>query len=239
MEVVKLSQRLKTAANYIHPGSFFADIGSDHAYLPIYICQTDQSARAIAGELNEGPKQAAQAHVHGYQLSGRIEVRKGDGLAVIETEPVDTVVICGMGGGLIRAILEDGKDKLSSVKRLVLQPNMDGHYLRAWLDDHYYHITAEEILEEDGHIYEIIIADKQVNKQRLTAKESYFGPFLMREKNAAFQAKWRREQANIIRIIDGLKKAKQIDHTKVDQFNQARQWTKEVLDNDSNSASDN
>ncbi|PXW91637.1 tRNA (adenine22-N1)-methyltransferase [Streptohalobacillus salinus] len=238
MEAVKLSHRLKTAANYIQSGAFFADIGSDHAYLPIYVCQIDQTARAIAGELNEGPKQAAQSHVSGYQLTDRIDVRKGDGLSVIREEAIDTVVICGMGGGLIRSILENGEGKLSSVKRLVLQPNMDSHYLRAWLDDQYFHITAEEILEEDGHIYEVIIADKKTTHQQMTDKQCYFGPLLMQEKNSAFLAKWRREQENISRIIEGLKKGKQIDQTKMDQFNQALQWTKEVLTNEDNSSND-
>ncbi|GEM00496.1 tRNA (adenine22-N1)-methyltransferase [Halolactibacillus halophilus] len=231
MEIIKLSNRLKQASQYIDTGAFFADIGSDHAYLPIYVCQQDPSAKGIAGELNQGPFEAAISHVRGNQLSDRIDVRKGDGLTVIGKAPVDTVVICGMGGGLIRAILAEGKAYLTHVKRLVLQPNMDSHYLREWLVKNDFNLVREEILKEDGHIYEILIADKVLKSAALTPKDLLFGPFLRRESSAVFKEKWEREYDNVVRVIDNMALAKQINEEKLALYQQRKQWIREVLTN--------
>ena len=229
METIKLSNRLKQASYYIGTGAFFADIGSDHAYLPIYVCQLDPSAKGIAGELNQGPFEAAVSHVRGNQLSDRIDVRKGDGLTVIAQDPIDTVVICGMGGGLIRSILAEGKTYLTHVKRLVLQPNVDSHYLREWLVMNSFNLVTEEILKEDGHIYEILIADKVSERVTLSPKDIFFGPFLRRESSAVFKEKWHREYDNVVRVIDNMALAKQIDEEKLVLYQERKQWIREVL----------
>lgn len=91
-------------------------------------------------------------------LNDRIAVRKGDGLAVIKANEVDVITIAGMGGALIASILEQGKDKLVSVKQLVLQPNVGEDILRRWLIEHQWVLTSEHIMEEDGKIYEILTA---------------------------------------------------------------------------------
>ncbi|MGM0523073.1 MAG: tRNA (adenine(22)-N(1))-methyltransferase [Bacillota bacterium] len=230
METIKLSNRLKRASQYVNTGTFFADIGSDHAYLPIYVCQSDPSAKGIAGELNQGPFEAAVSHVRGNQLSDRIDVRKGDGLTVIGEDLVDTVVICGMGGGLIRTILAEGKAYLTQVKRLVLQPNMDSHYLREWLVKNDFNLVAEEILKEDGHIYEILIADKVSEGVTLSPKDIFFGPFLRRELSAVFKEKWQREYDNVVRVIDNMTLAKQINEEKLALYQERKQWIHEVLE---------
>lgn len=232
METIKLSNRLKRASQYVDTGAFFADIGSDHAYLPIYVCQLDPTAKGIAGELNQGPYEAAVSHVKGHQLSERIDVRKGDGLTVIKEEHVDTVVICGMGGGLIRSILADGLMHLSHVKRLILQPNVDSHYLRQWLVMHNFNIVAEDIIKEDGHIYEIIVADKVSEQVVLSSKDIFFGPFLRRESSEVFKEKWQREYDNVVRVIDNMALAKQINEEKLALYEERKQWIHEVLNNE-------
>lgn len=229
MDAVKLSNRLKQASQYVKSGAYFADIGSDHAYLPIYICQQDESAKGIAGELNQGPFDAAKAHVKGYNLNDRIDVIKGNGLTVIGSETVDTVVICGMGGGLIRSILDEGKSYLTYAKRLILQPNIDSHYLREWLVDNQYKIVAEEIMKEDGHIYEIIVADQTEEPYQLSTRACYFGPYLLQELSDVFKEKWQREYDNIMRIIQNMQKAKHVDERKLQQFIERKQWIEEVL----------
>lgn len=83
---IKLSKRLKMVASFISEGTFFADIGSDHAYLPCYICLKDEKARAIAGEVREGPYKRAEETVAAYQLSDKVEVRLGDGLQIINSD---------------------------------------------------------------------------------------------------------------------------------------------------------
>src|SRR5688572_1442382 len=118
MEQFRLSKRLKEVAAFLPRGAWFADIGSDHAYLPCFICSGDSTSKAIAGEVNRGPFESAQKNVRKLGLEHQIEVRLGDGLEVIHlSDQIKQLVIAGMGGGLITKILVEGKDKLVSVER--------------------------------------------------------------------------------------------------------------------------
>lgn len=227
-----LSKRLKKIAAYLPKGSYFADIGSDHAYLPCYVCLHDPTAKAIAGEVNEGPYLSAQKTVETYGLTEQIEVRLGDGLTVIQEDPITEVVIAGMGGQLIRRILTDGEDKLQTVKRVIVQPNIAAHLLREWFHDRQMTIVAEELIEENDHIYEIIVAEKTHPYIPLTEKECLFGPHLLKEKSAVFKKKWRREQQNYKRIIKQMAQASQPDQEKIQAFQKELQWIEEVLQDD-------
>jgi tRNA (adenine22-N1)-methyltransferase len=161
LENMKISTRLREIAERLPSGCKFADIGSDHGLLPIYAIKQGIALSAVAGEVNEGPLEAARRGVLSNGVQDSIAVRKGDGLAVIEAGEVDTITISGMGGALIASILADGVAKLAGVKRLILQPNMAEAAVRRWLLEQNWLITDEIILEEDGKIYEIITADRQ------------------------------------------------------------------------------
>ena len=160
MNEIKLSKRLQAVADLVKPNSRLLDVGSDHAYLPTYLVQQEKIDFAIAGEVVKGPYQIARNHVAEQNLQEKIEVRLADGLAAFEeNDAITSVVIAGMGGILISEILEAGKDKLSQVEQLILQPNNHEESLRSWLMDHDFVITSEKILLEAGKIYEIIVAE--------------------------------------------------------------------------------
>lgn len=227
-----LSKRLHTVAKYIPKKAYFADIGSDHAYLPCYVCSIDPTAYAIAGEINEGPFQSAKDHVGAHNLTDQIEVVKGNGLEVIGNYPVRQIVIAGMGGGLIRSILDTGKDKLAKIERIIAQPNVDAHYVREWLSLHSFQLVSEQIIKEDGHIYEILIADKGdglMGYQDLE-KELLFGPHLLREKNDAFIEKWTSEKNKRLRVMEQMKQARNINSEKIASFKQEVKEIEEVLE---------
>lgn len=199
-----ISMRLKTMAEYIQQGATLADIGTDHAYLPLYAVTNDLVQKVIAGEVNQGPYLRAKAHIEQHRLSHLIDVRLGDGLDVVARGEVTTVTIAGMGGSLMVDILQAGLDKLQGIKRLILQPMGSEAYLREWLHRHNYRIVAEKILKEQDIIYEIIVADYGQPLDALTSIELQFGPFLLREKNQAFMEKWDGELQKKQRIFQNI-----------------------------------
>ncbi|NEU32381.1 tRNA (adenine-N(1))-methyltransferase [bacterium LRH843] len=206
----QLSKRLITVADSVPNGEKVADIGSDHAYLPCYLCLRDETTVAIAGEVNEGPFRLAKSQVERLELSSRIDVRKGNGLQVLEAGEVDVVTIAGMGGGLIRSILEEGKDKLEGVTRLVLQPNVAADAIRIWLRENGWRLFAETILEEDEKVYEILVAvrgDDSDLYEEDTERKLLLGPFLMQERNETFCKKWRNEVMNWKQILSQFEQA--------------------------------
>lgn len=226
-----LSERLKMIAKYLKDPILFADIGSDHAYLPTYVCKQNKTARAIAGELNKGPYERALQTVRENDLEDRIQVRQGNGLEIIDhSDEVNQVVIAGMGGKLIRNILEAGKQKLHNVSRVVLQPNLDAPIVRQWLHHHHFQISDEAIIEEDGYIYELIVADKTNKSETLTEKSMLFGPFLLQNKDDVFYRKWQSELDKRKRLIVQMKQATVRPEGKIKQLEKEIQWIKEVLE---------
>lgn len=207
MNTDKLSKRLETAVNYI-VGDSVADIGSDHAYLPCYCVKKGIVSRAIAGEVVEGPFQSAKRQVASEGLTEVIDVRKGSGLSVVNPHEVKSVTICGMGGALIADILEADKDIAQTVERLILQPNISAITIREWLVANHWALVNEAILEEDGKIYEVLVAEKTNEKKEYSELEMLVGPFLLKEKNAAFIKKWQGELRNWQRILSRLENSK-------------------------------
>lgn len=189
---------------------------------------------AIAGEVVEGPFQSAKKQVEMEGLSNQINVRKGNGLEVIDVGEVECITIAGMGGALIATILEEGKGKLDGVKRLVLQPNISAISIRLWLLENGWSLTDEAIIEEDGKIYEILVAEKGDPKSAYTENiecELLFGPFLSKQKNEAFLQKWTGERNNWERILNQLGQSKQTEEKleKELELKKKISMTKEVL----------
>src|SRR5699024_9053963 len=228
----KISSRLEKIALFIPQGLKFADIGSDHAYLPCYVCLHDQSAHAIAGEVNEGPFQRAQETVARFDLSDRIEVRLGNGLEVLQDGEVNLIVIAGMGGSLIKTILDEGKDCISSVERIIAQPNIDECSVRHWFYSHGYTIVDEAMVEENGHIYEIIVADRKNVTKPLNEKQLLFGPYLLKQKSDLFYRKWQHERNKRKRTVEQIKNANVPDEIKIAAFTKEVAWIEEVLNDD-------
>ncbi|MFE8695407.1 tRNA (adenine(22)-N(1))-methyltransferase [Cytobacillus sp. FJAT-53684] len=215
MNTEKLSQRLEAVASYIPEGSKMADIGSDHAYLPCHVVKKGVVPFAIAGEVVEGPYQSAKRQVAMEGLEEEIIVRKGNGLEVINDEEIDCITIAGMGGALIASILEDGKDKLGPTKRLILQPNISAISIRKWLLENGWELMAEEILEEDDKVYEILVAEKgdPYRPYKELHKELLLGPLLVEQNSAVFRNKWKSELDNWQRIVSQLEKAAESEET--------------------------
>ncbi|KKI54460.1 MAG: tRNA (adenine(22)-N(1))-methyltransferase TrmK [Staphylococcus equorum] len=202
--MIPLNQRLKKVSTYIQ-GDCLADIGSDHAYLPIFAIENNLTQKAIAGEVIKGPFEASKRNVIEQQLHSVIDVRLGDGLSVIQkSDDISSITICGMGGPLIAKILDEGSEKLTNQPRLILQSNIQSSAIRKQLVKMNYSIIAEDILEEKGHIYEIIVADYLESVEPLSSQALKFGPELLKNKNNLFFKKWERERDALYKIQQNL-----------------------------------
>lgn len=202
--MIKLDPRLQSAAELVLPGLPLADIGTDHAYLPIYLVGSGICPSAVAADKASYPIQMAESVVRGYGLQEQISLRCGDGLAVLHPGEVASIVLCGMGGQLMLEILSARPEILAQTKRLVLQPQKNIELVRYWLAEQGWQIVAESMVESKGFYYAVIAAEP--GSMCLTPEEAEFGPLLLKEKNPAFCA-WLqrqiREREEICRTLSG------------------------------------
>lgn len=120
-----------------------ADIGTDHAALPLALIETGRCGRVIAAELHPGPLKLAQMAVRRAGLGQQIDVRQGDGFAPIAPDEVLSASLTGMGARTIQDILARASWLPPT---LVLQPNAEPEVLRGWARSHGYHLTAEALV---------------------------------------------------------------------------------------------
>ncbi len=151
--MVKISNRLTTAAALVTQGYTLADVGTDHGYIPIYLLQQKKIPSAIAMDINEGPLERAKEHIALYGLQAYIQTRLSDGVAALKPGEVEAVLIAGMGGGLVMHILKDGEKVCQSAKELILQPQSEIERVREFLREKGYTILAEDMVYEDGKFY--------------------------------------------------------------------------------------
>ncbi|KRM72692.1 tRNA (adenine(22)-N(1))-methyltransferase [Lacticaseibacillus brantae] len=216
MQNFHLSKRLTAISQFVTEGDRVADIGTDHAYVPIHLVENGTIDFAIASDVGEGPVKIAKANIEAAGLSDKIDVRLADGLTGIKPEDaVSAVIIAGMGGQLINDILDAGLDYLDGTETLILGPNRDVFEVRQWLNQHEFGIVDEAILEEDGHVYEIVVAGRTKPEVPYTDADLQFGPILRKQKSPLFieQLKIRGEKTEA--ILAGLSDANLVPFTKI------------------------
>lgn len=151
-----LGGRLKAIADAVPKCGKAADIGTDHGYIPLYLIQNKRIEHAIAADISPGSLNKAEVLIRQYGMTHCMEARLGSGLSVLTPGEVDTIIIAGMGGLLIRDILLQGEGVARSASTLVLQPMIAQEELRRWLLFSGYGIVDEDLAQEGQRIYEII-----------------------------------------------------------------------------------
>lgn len=165
---VKLTPRLMTAVSYVRGDRLLADVGTDHAYLPIYLCEQGKLTPvpagngeilcAVASDINKGPVERADQHIAAAGLTSLIHTRQTDGLRGLDVYDPSDIVIFGMGGELIAAILEASPWVNREGKRLILQPMTHAEKLREYLLSAGYSIVGETLSREGERLYQTICA---------------------------------------------------------------------------------
>ena len=153
-----LDSRLRLAADLVRQDSRVADIGTDHAFLPVALVAEGRCPSAIASDVRQGPVGNARRTVEQAGLGDRISVRLGDGLQTVRPDEVDDIVIAGMGGETIAAILEEAPWVKNDRYRLILQPMTRAEKLRAYLYIHGFDILTERVTQVGRHWYTVIHA---------------------------------------------------------------------------------
>ncbi|NJD04175.1 MAG: SAM-dependent methyltransferase, partial [Ruminiclostridium sp.] len=151
-----LKGRLGAIAEKIPQCGTLADVGTDHAYIPIFAVKNSMCRKAIAADVKSGPVGIAARNIKRYGYEKRIETRLGYGLEPITEAESDVIVIAGMGGILIREIIEKSIEKAQIARVLILQPMNMAEVLRKWLNENGFEIFDETLAEESDKIYNIL-----------------------------------------------------------------------------------
>jgi tRNA (adenine22-N1)-methyltransferase len=182
------------------PCNVLADVGCDHAYISIFAIENEIAKNAIAMDLRKGPLSKAKANIEGHGLQSRIDTRLGNGLEALKPDEADTVLISGMGGITISQILDEGLNKLGSVKQLILQPQSDLDLVRRKIEELGMHIECEKMCIEDGKYYTCMKAVPGRVSSYNNEADYTFGRLLIEEKNEVLHQFLLKRNEKIIQI---------------------------------------
>lgn len=205
---MELSKRLQAVANLVTAGYRIADIGTDHAYIPIYLVENQIAPSAIAMDINRGPVERAREHVLQSGLDGRIDVRLSDGMKNLMPQEADAAVIAGMGGSLMMKILKESWDVTVSLKECILQPQSEIARFRTFLLEKGFFILQEEMVLDDGKYYPMMKAappscDTKM-QQGWSKTELLYGKKLLEMQHPVLRRYLEKEERRIHRILEGL-----------------------------------
>lgn len=171
----KISNRLRKCADMVSRNSKIADIGTDHAYIPIYLLLQKKISYAIACDIGEGPLKNAEKNIKSYGLENDIETRLSDGFLNIKENEADEIVIAGMGGNMISNILNNCPWENKYEKRFILNPMKYEEKLHEFLFSNGYEIQNEIAVKCCGKSYLIIDARFTGKKYNPLTHELYIG----------------------------------------------------------------
>lgn len=172
-----LQPRLQMLADLIPPGAVVADVGTDHAYLPVWLLQQGRIPRAIASDINVRPLDHARKTALECGAFDRISFRLCAGLGGYAPDEADVIVIAGMGGETIASILDAAPWTREKSVGLLLQPMTKAEFLRDWLSDKGYHFTEEHLVFDKDFLYPIMCVTGGTQR-KLTDEEKYAGLLL-------------------------------------------------------------
>lgn len=152
-----VDNRLQRIAGMIRRGDAVADIGTDHAYLPVFLVKEKIASHVFACDVSDGPLENARTNIEKSKVDG-VTLRKGDGLSAVKPFEADTFVLAGMGGDLICKILTDAPWIRNSRYELILQPMTSVEDLRFFLCKNGFSVVSERAVRSAGRIYTVMKA---------------------------------------------------------------------------------
>lgn len=200
---MKLSKRLQTIADFVKKGAVVADIGTDHAHIPIYLIKNNIISKAYACDINAGPLEKAKENINYYGVKN-IELRLSNGLEKLKTDEADTFIIAGMGGELITDILERGRRFFESKRKFILSPHTKIDEVRKYLLSNGFEITKEDMCIDEGKFYTVMEAKYTENKEMYSEAEFLYGKYLIENKHPVLLRFLKKEEAKYISILSNI-----------------------------------
>ena len=203
---MKLDNRLMAIAELVRKDKVFADIGTDHAYLPVYLVEKGIINKGIAADLRVGPLENARDAVVSYGYPEQIELRLSDGLDNFKENEVEEIAVAGMGGLLISSFIERTHWLKNENIHLILQPMTHVEELRKTLFDNNFIIDKEVVAKDSDKLYIILSCYYYSDKTAYTdldlivGKLPYNDDILSKEYLAKLHNKYKKK-------LDALKKA--------------------------------
>ena len=228
---MNLSNRLKKIIDLLDTPIRVCDIGTDHAYIPIYLARFSQCSVIIASDSNQAPYEAALQNVEVAGVTEAVEVRLGSGLSVLTLGEVDAVIIAGMGGETIKDILAANYEVAQSLEQLVLQPMAGAASLRKWLVANEFKIADESLVKNNKqqNLYQIL----SVVPGSMAVEDQFcleLGPKLIAKRDKLLDEYFLYLEQNWQKIIDEISlhapqhpKIKKLEH-KIVKLQEVKEW---------------
>lgn len=170
-----LDSRLSAVADLVRSGTRFADVGTDHAYLPAFLLMDGKIEYAVCSDLRKGPLKNAEETVKKYGVADKVDLRLSDGLDAYKQGEVNEIAIAGMGGLLISEFIERTEWLKTSDIHLILQPMTHAEDLRKTLYKNGFYIDKEVAVKDGDKLYIIISAYFSGAVETRTAPECVIG----------------------------------------------------------------
>ena len=216
-----ITERLRCILNYVS-SEVIADIGTDHAYIPIELVKKNRVKRAIAADINEGPLKIAQKNIKSEGLSDRIETRLGSGISVLEKSEAGQIIIAGMGGELIEFIIKSDIE-IAKGSELLLQPMNNQYELRKFLMYNGFKIIDEDIAVEGFKVYNIMRVVCGEAEKFGRDIDYHLPPYLKR--NKFYPILYAKKEREFKKVIGGLERSAKPDAEKLEKY---KEWYKEL-----------
>lgn len=179
-----ISKRIEFIMENLENVETLADIGTDHGYVPLMALERQICNKAIACDINKDPLDKARLNAILEGVGDELEFRLGGGFEPLNVNEVNEVVIAGMGGNLIRDILEADIEKVKSVEYLILVPAQNPEVLREYLYKNNYEIIKEDLCFDEGIYYELFkVRSAEGHATELDSIYYEISPVLLRSRN--------------------------------------------------------
>lgn len=198
---MKLSKRLQTIADFVKKNSVVADIGTDHAHIPIYLIENNIIDKAYACDINKGPLEKAKENIANFGVSENIVLRLSNGLDKMSNKEVDTIIIAGMGGELIIDILNRGKVFFDKKNTFILSPHTKVDEVRDYLIRNGFKIIKEDMCIDEGKFYTVMEVRYTENTVMNSEAELLYGKYLIENKHPVLLRFLKKEEEKYINIL--------------------------------------